>query len=182
MYRIEVNQDNIGVELETPFSLNPTRSGVSYNPAVWNLLSHIVDVSLNNNYSLFSICNAAISQNLEIADHIPGIWEVLFERARPASIPLRRTECTFFFETKEDAIKFKKSYQGMATGVLCEVEVIKEVVSLTCDMNWLDSINENIATAAEVIDAFKKYWNGDKTDNPVMEVLFVGKYKLKPVK
>ena len=49
-------------------------------------------------------------------------------------------------------------------------------------MNWLDSINENIATAAEVIDAFKKYWNGDKTDNPVMEVLFVGKYKLKPVK
>lgn len=182
MYRIEVNQDNIGVELETPFSLNPTRIGVSYNPAVWNLLSHIVDISLNNNYSLFRICNAAISQNLEITDHIPGIWEVLFERARPASIPLRRTECTFFFETKEDAIKFKKSYQGMATGVLCEVEVIKEVVSLTCDMNWLDSINENIATAAEVIDAFKKYWNGDKTDNPVMEVLFVGKYKLKPVK
>lgn len=46
MYRIEVNPKNIGVVLETPFSLNPTRVGVSYNAAVWHMLSLIVEICI----------------------------------------------------------------------------------------------------------------------------------------
>lgn len=146
MYRIEVNPKNIGVVLETPFSLNPTRVGVSYNAAVWHMLSQIVDISLRSNISLFNICNEAVAQNIEIAEYLPGIWEVLFEKARPAELPLKRTDCTFFFESIEDANRFKNTYPGMIDGTICEVEVCKEVASVHCDMNWLDSINENVAT------------------------------------
>lgn len=181
-YRVEVNHNNIGAVIQTPFGLNPTRVRISNNPAVWNLLSMLVDLSLNSGFTLFNVCNAAVKQNLQIADYLPGIWEVLFERARPIDLPLRRTECAFFFTNINDAQKFKSSYQGMALGVLCEVEIIKEDFSMIADMNWLDAINENTATAQEAIDAFKRYWAGEKTAHPTMEVLFVGKYKLNPVK
>ena len=181
-YRIEVNYQNIGTVIQTPFGLNPTRVRIANNPAEWHLLSMLVDLSLSNGMSLFHICNAAVAQNLQIGEFLPGIWEVLFERARPKGIPLRRTECAFFFMNKEDALKFKETYPGMAQGQLCEVEIIKEEFSMVADMNWLDAINENTATAQETIDAFKQYWAGEKTGSPTMEVLFVGKYKLNPVK
>lgn len=182
MFRLEANYQNIGIVIQTPFGLNPARVRIANNPAEWHLLSMLVDISLSNGMSLFKVCNAAVEQNIQIGEFLSGIWEVLFERARPKEIPFRRTECSFFFTNKEDAKKFKTTYPGMERGVLCEVEIIKEDFSLEADMNWLDDIDENTATAQEVINAFKHYWNGEKTDNPTMEVLFVGKYKLNPVK
>lgn len=182
MYRVEVNYQNIGVVMQTPFGLNPTRVRIANNPAEWHLLSILVDISLNSGMTLFNVCNAAVEQNLQIGEFLSGIWEVLFERARPKEIPLRRTECAFFFTNKVDAQKFKATYPGMDVGVLCEVEIIKKDYSIEVDMNWLDAVDENTATAQDAIDAFKHYWAGDKTGNPTMEVLFVGKYKLNPVK
>lgn len=182
MYRVEVNYQNIGVVMQTPFGLNPTRVRIANNPAEWQLLSMLVDISLNSGMTLFNVCNAAVEQNLQIGEFLPGIWEVLFERARPKEIPFRRTECAFFFTNKADAQGFQTSYPGMELGVLCEVEIIKEDYSVEVDMNWLDAVDENTATAQDAIDAFKHYWAGDKTGNPTMEVLFVGKYKLNPVK
>lgn len=180
-YRVEVNHNNIGTVIETPFSLNPTRVGIAYNQAEWQLLSTLVGISLNNGFSLFNVCNAAVAKNLEIGNILPGIWEVLFEMARPESIPQRRTECAFFFEKKDDALRFKANYPGMDMAVLCEVDIINEVFSMKADMNWLDSIDENTVTAAEAIAVFKKYWSGEMTTTPVVEVLFQGKYKLIPV-
>jgi len=182
MYRVEVNYGNIGTVIQTPFGLNPTRVRIANNPAEWRFLSMLVDLSLSNGMSLFKVCNAAVAHNLQIGEFLPGIWEVLFERARPEKIPLRRTECAFFFTNIEDALKFKATYPGMEQGILCDVEIIKEEFSLMADMNWLDAIDENTATAQDAIDAFTHYWAGEKTDNPTMEVLFVGKYKLIPMK
>lgn len=181
-YRIEVNPKNIGVVLETPFSLNPTRVGVANNPSVWHLLDMLVDLSIRMDTSIFNVCNAAVQQNPLIADYLPGIWEVLMERARPASVPFKRTDCTFFFENKYDALLFQKEYSNMEQGKLCEVEVLKEKHFLRCDMNWLDSLDENTVKAREAIDALKHYWMGEKTECPKMEVLFVGKYKLNQVR
>lgn len=181
LYRVEVNYNNIGTVLETPFSLNPTRLRYANNPQVWHLLTMLVDISLQNDFKLFDVCHAAVEQNYEIAEYLPGIWEVLFERAKPNSIPLKRTECAFFFEKQEDALKFKDTYPGMVGAMLCEVEIIEEAYSMKADMKWLDNINENTATAAEAIDAFKKYWAGEMTAAPVVEMLFVGKYKLNPI-
>lgn len=182
LYRVEINHNNIGTVLQTPFGLNPTRVRISNNLAEWHLLSMLVDISLKSGFSLNNVCNAAVEQNMLIADFLPGIWEVLFERARPQNIPIKRTECAFFFTNKKDALDFKTSYPGMEMGVLCEVEIINEEYSLELDMNWLDSIDEKTATAQQAIDAFKKYWVGEMTVHPTMEVLFVGKYKLNPAK
>lgn len=179
-YRVEVNPKNIGVVLETPFSLNPTRVGIAYNRAEWQLLSTLVDISLKNDISLSSICNAAVKQNPDIAYLLPGIWEVLFEKARPQKIPIRRTECAFFFANKADALNYKSSYPGMQIGTLCKVEIMNEIFSMKADMKWLDNINENVVKASEVIDEFGKYWAGEMTVNPTIEILFVGKYKLTP--
>ncbi len=179
-YRVEVNSNNIGVELQTPFGLNPTRVRISHNPTEWNVLSSLVDRSLNMGLPLFKVCHAEVEKNFLLAEYLPGIWEVLFERAKPKNIPLRRTECAFFFENKQDALNFKATYPGMLFGTLCEVEIINEEYSFAADMNWLDAIDENTVTAGEAIEAFRKYWAGEKTNSPVMEVLFTGKYKLIP--
>lgn len=181
LYRIEVNPCNTGVVLQTPFGLNPTRLRIANNPAEWKLLSTLVDISLNNNLPLFNVCNVAVSQNIQIIEFLPGIWEVLFERARPKEIPLRRTECAFFFKNKKDALLFKATYPGMMIGTCCEVEIVNEEFSMMLDMNWLDAIDENTVTAQQAIDAFKKYWAGEMTGSPKIEVLFVGKYKLIPI-
>lgn len=180
-FRVEVNYNNIGTVLETPFSLNSTRLRYANNPQAWHLLTMLIDISLQNNYKLFDICHAAVKQNYNIAEYLPGIWEVLFDRAKPSNIPMRRTECAFFFEKEVDALRFKENYQGMEGAMLCEVEIIEEVYSMKADMKWLDNINENTATAAEAIEVFKKYWAGEMTADPVVEVLFVGKYKLNPI-
>ena len=181
MYRVEVNFKNIGTELETPFSLNPTRLRFSHDSVEWQLLSTLVDISLQNNISLFNVCNAAVQQRADVVDYLPGIWEVLFERARPDNVPLKRTQCAFFFEKKENASLFKDSYPGMAGGLLCKVEILEEWFSMRADMKWLDNIDENKVNAAEAIAKFQKYWAGEMTAEPVVEVLFTGRYKLNPV-
>ena len=130
MYRVEVNYKNIGTVLETPFSLNPTRLRFANNPPVWYLLTMLVDISLQNKIRLSDVCQAAVEQNYEIAEYLSGIWEVLFERARPNRIPFKRTECAFFFEKKEDALRYKENYPGMAEAKLCEVEIIDEEFSM----------------------------------------------------
>ena len=181
-YRVEVNPQNIGTVVETPFSLNPTRVNVAQNKGEWQFLSQLVDKSLSTGYSLFKVCNEAVEKNPNIWTLLPGIWEVMFERSRPSSIPVRRTDCAFFFKKKENALNFHKTYPGMQSGQLCKVDIIKEVFSKEVDMNWLESIDENTATAMEIIQAFGNYWNGIMTSNPIVEVLFVGKYKLNPIK
>ena len=181
-YRIEVNPKNIGTVIETPFSLNPTRVSVVQNKMEWQILSGFVDQSLSTGYSLFKICNDAVEKNYEIAAILPGIWEVLFERARPSNIPVKRTDCAFFFRYKKDALVFKNSYPGMLHGQICRVDIIKEVFSMEADMNWLESLDENTANAMEVINAFGNYWAGNMTKTPIIEKLFVGKYKLNPIK
>lgn len=180
-YRIEVNPNNIGIVLETPFSLNPSRTGIAYQPADWHLLNMLVEISLMNDISISNVCAAALQQRPDIATFLPGIWEVMFERARPDSVKMRRTECTFFFKEKKDALNFKSRYPGMENGQLCEVIIVDEKFMMECDMNWLDSINEKTANASEAIDAFKEYWDGKQTSDPIIEILFAGKYMLKPL-
>ena len=68
LYRVEVNYNNIGTVLETPFSLNPTRLRYANNPQVWHLLTVLVDISLQNNFKLFDVCHAAVEQNHEHRD------------------------------------------------------------------------------------------------------------------
>lgn len=181
MYRVEINPANIGSVISSSSSVNPSRVEVANNPDIWNLLCHLVDISLESGFSIFNICNAAVQQNFAIANYLPSIWEVLFEKARPSNIPYRRTDCVFFFKEKNDAVTFKETYPGMEFSRLCEVEIINERFSLEVDMNWLDSLDEHNATAEEAIETFKRYWAGEKTDNPTMEVLFVGSYKLNPI-
>lgn len=179
-YRVEANPSNIGTVLETPFSLSPMRLRIANNQMEWQLLSKLVDISIAKNLSLHSVCRVAVAHNFEIAGFLSGIWEVLFERAKPKEIPLRRTECAFFFENKDDALKYMAFYPKGLPVSLCEVEIINEIYSLRADMNWLESIDENTVTAEEAIGVFKKYWAGEMTQKPVVELLFIGKYKLNP--
>ena len=47
-------------------------------------------------------------------------------------------------------------------------------------MNLLDEI-ENYFTYYQAKEVIHKYWNGEKSENPVWEYLFQGVCKLKPI-
>lgn len=108
-YRIEVNPQNVGKILETPFSFNPSRVEVANKLSIWSLLNMLVDLSISMGTSIFNVCNEAIKQNEDIVYYLPGIWEVLMEKARPRTVPYRRTDCTFFFEKKRRCIVISES-------------------------------------------------------------------------
>lgn len=181
-YRIEANPDNIGIVLETQSSLNPAKHSALHDNTEWQLLLMLVEKSLSTGFPLSKVCQVAVEENPAIRALLPGIWDVLFERARPSGVPFKRTDCAFFFNDIENSLNFRKTYLGSRKGQLCSVEIVEEVFTMKADMNWYVSINEATATALEVIDAFGKYWSGEMTSDPAIEVLFVGKYILNPIK
>ena len=182
LYRVEINPLNIGPILSTPTNLNPTRVLPLREPSIQYILSNLVHASITQDAPLFKICNEAVSYNPLIANLLPGIWEVLMEQARPVDVKRKRTECAFFFTNIEDACHYQTSYPGMQKGKLCEVSIIEQEFMMECDMAWLNNVDEKTIKAAEAINQFEHYWAGEKTNNPIMEVLFAGKYQLKSIK
>lgn len=180
-YRIEVEPRNIGPTLETPYSLNPTRVGVAYRTDVWESLNNIIEFAIQRDLILFDVCQAVIRQYPMMLDFLPGIWEVLMERTRPKDIPCRRTECAFFFKNRRDAENYKCTYPGMQMGRLCEVTLTEPKYIKELDMNWVDKIDEKTAKACDIVTSFEKYWDGQMTENPIIEVIYNGKYQLNPI-
>jgi hypothetical protein len=108
------------------------------------------------------------------------LWEYIYEKARTIHYPIlpARHESLFLFENKYDCEYYINIHKGF--GIICEVDLLQTKALLRVDMNILDEIPNNF-TYKETIVTAQKYWGGQKSENPIMEVLFQGKCILKPL-
>lgn len=180
-YRLETDINEINSIIDTNNRNNCKRAPYLKENHVVEYLKSIIDQSILNNITLFEIFNREIlSKGFQIVDIIPGIWEVLYDMARPSQININRLECSYFFSSIEDCKKHKQ-YPGMVNGVICKVQIIEQQQIFIGDMNWLNNIDECKAKAIDALDVARKYWEGKKTQSPMLEILFQGKYKLIPI-
>lgn len=179
-YRLELMSSQIGVILDTLTRDNMARCAALKDSQKLIVLNSVVNLSLEKDIPLSSSWQIHRQKNPELDYYIQNVWEILYEHAKPRSIDICHYDCAFFFINKANAIAYSR-YPGMKNAQLCEVEIIDEYNSFLGDMQWIERIDENTAKASDIIDAFKHYWLGELTNDPIPELLFKGKYRLIPL-
>lgn len=204
----EILRTIMSVSYQTKLSLIDTYAlaeSVVYDVEEWQIAVEIDQCFWNEthiNYNLIILINrvfhyhyedcekgkCSIAFDLNNEEHKSYIWNYIYEEARlqiiqsgsNSDINVGRFDSAYFFKTIEDCEKFK-SYFGMGLGIICNVEIIEEYDSFVGDMNILEELPELTSTATDVLLASADYWLGKTTNNPILEVLFHGKYKLSPI-
>lgn len=187
-YRLESKLNEIGVLLDTN-----TRDNCKRNPffkdqyplmEIATKYSELYNLPISKT---FSAMRDKIVSHGQVSPFDPFdiyqincIWEAIYEIMRPTEINIKRVDCAYFFTSEEDCNKYK-SYPGMKDAVVCSVNIIEEYNSFLGDMMWLENLDEAIVTAKEIKEAASFFWKGQMTSNPMKEILFQGKYKLKKI-
>lgn len=93
------------------------------------------------------------------------ICEFAFELMRRAEFEdcLSRFQSVFAFETKADAIEWAEAECEESVSIY---EVTGSDSSVAYDMEWLET-----TTFPKTLDQARRYWNGDRSDEPWLEVL-----------
>jgi hypothetical protein len=79
-----------------------------------------------------------------------------------------RTGCVMVFEDESCA---RKHWVKMIGGKLYEVEILRADIQHRADMRLVDAIGEALSDDAKARELADRYWAGDMTDNPIVEVL-----------
>ena len=105
------------------------------------------------------------------------LWEYFYEKVRQKEfndLPSRLTS-TFFFD-KIESCKYYITNHCNGIGQTKNVEILETEKLFKGDMNIMDTI-ENSISRDELINVIRKYWKGEKSDNPIMETVFQGKFQ-----
>lgn len=113
-------------------------------------------------------------------DHVAKVyfWECFYERIRSEGFPNApsRSACFFVFADPAAIVAYaRKHHTGSSQDYLfCNVEATASRTSFSADMTILDDVTlkETFASAAEQI---RRYWRRERSEEPLMEVLFQGK-------
>jgi hypothetical protein len=82
---------------------------------------------------------------------------------------------TFFFDNTDSCDYYKTNHLN-GIGQIKKIELVETKNSFQGDMSIIDAI-ENSISRDELLEIIRKYWRGEKSDNPVMEVVFQGSFK-----
>ena len=93
--------------------------------------------------------------------------EEALSKARPAGKP-NRSDCLMLFEDESCA---KKHWSKMSDGKLYSVFVDEEMVLHRGDMHLAESIGVGAFRGDNVSDLSRRYWEGDLTESPCVEIL-----------
>lgn len=103
------------------------------------------------------------------------LWEFIWEIVRNSEFPEMpsRMNSVFLFESVDEARNFKEAYRE-SDYILANIELI-EGETYSFDMNWFSEVPCDVPLS-EIKEYVRNYWSQNKTDSPVIEVLFQGKY------
>lgn len=106
------------------------------------------------------------------------LWEYIFEKIRRNEFDKiqSRIDAFYLFENTKDCNEYIKTHKG--GGIICEVDILNEENIFRADMNLIDETTFEW-TIEEANNQARKYWRGELSENPTMEILFKGKCKLK---
>lgn len=109
------------------------------------------------------------------------IRETIFERIRRARHPdrLSRLDSVFAFINLKDAREYVEECRragdaGRANSIICTLRSEAADVSIEYDKNLIDAV-ENEMQFHEVCELITRYFSGDFTTNPVIEILLQGR-------
>lgn len=104
------------------------------------------------------------------------LWEFIWEMVRNSEYPpmLSRMESLFLFDNLDNAKDFKTRYRD-AKYQIANVSLVEGTMQ-SFDMNWFSAVPSDIPLS-EAENYARNYWEQKLTDNPVVEVLFQGKYQ-----
>ncbi len=93
--------------------------------------------------------------------------ELAFEEKRPKTLPAR-ADCLYVFSSIPDA---KKHWSKMTGGKLYEVTVEDDDLLFRSDMTLVDLAFRNRQIAGAVEACADRYWRGEYSEKPIIEVL-----------
>ena len=82
----------------------------------------------------------------------------------------------FLFDSYASCNYYRQNHTG-GKGNVVEIELIETRNVFEADMKIIDDI-ENSISRDELLETVRKYWRGEKSANPIMEIIFQGTYKL----
>jgi hypothetical protein len=112
-------------------------------------------------------------------DNGPLLWEYFFEKVRLnefSHLP-KRFSSTFFFDNTDNCNYYRNNHLN-GIGKIKGIELIETRNLFQGDMKILDDVEISISRD-ELIEMVRKYWRGEQTDNPIIEIIFQGTYRFK---
>lgn len=152
-----------------------------------NGLLHLSKVTMNQKHSGYTIPVHLMFEFLQSFDEENQfiffesgtvLWEYYLEKVRIEEfnhLPAR-LESVFFFDSIESCHYYNTLHLNRM-GSTREVEILEIRSMFEGDMRIIDELDNNISRDA-LIEQVRKYWRGEKTENPVIEIVFQGTYKL----
>lgn len=104
-------------------------------------------------------------------------WECFYERVRSEDYPTApsRAASFFLFSSLESAVAYERKHRTGASHdyLFCDVVATTPRTAFVADMTILDEVGfeQTYAAAAEEI---RRYWRQERSETPLMEVLFQG--------
>jgi hypothetical protein len=127
---------------------------------------------------LIEIIEFTDRHGIQVFDKGFYLWEYIFEKIRQKEFNERqsRIDAFYLFENEADCNYYIKTHKG--GGIICEVEIEEEKNTFRGDMNLMDETSFEW-TIEKSYNQARKYWRGEISENPKMEILFSGLCKLK---
>jgi hypothetical protein len=151
---------------------------------------HIFQVTNNENHKGYEMPAWLLNEflqsfnevnQLNFFDNGTILWEYYFEKIRVeefSHLP-SRMQSVFFFENLIDCDSYKKNYLS-GIGTTCTIQIEDTTALFIGDMSIIDQINNSVSRD-DLFNVIRKYWSGGKTEHPINEVLFQGKYRLSEI-
>lgn len=129
--------------------------------------------------AILSYCSYCDQSGVSLhTEDLPYVWEYLWEVIRKSFFQDKtsRFSSIFLFSDLAVAKTFQTDTCSMKE-TICSVDLLETFDIQAYDMNWLNMVPTD-CTFKEMLEFANNYWLGNLTDNPTMEYLFSGKYKL----
>jgi hypothetical protein len=107
-------------------------------------------------------------------DHHFYYRELVWEQVRATEFPSRpsRMACAFAFQSEASALTWAESGERIYA-----VSVGPESPAFMADMTWITVARQNHAFA-DVLEIVRRYWRGEVSDDPTVELLVAGDLKI----
>lgn len=168
-------------DFELPISVVLTEFALKITPLPNNILKRIKYI-----WKLYFLKIEMKKCDLQYSEISKYSLDFILEKSRifiqneTKTILPSRFESSFFFESEEDCKRYhlKFSYEGEI--YIIKVEIIEPKELVRFDNNILSDFSPYY-TSVESLNKAKSYLIGNMSDNPLIEVVFQGKYKITDV-